>query len=92
MFSAGGPHQEDGSEAERVPHFIHGHHHSGVLPLVLDAIWGSCNDGYVWTSGHHHTHCECGAFNSGEKQHSHQPSYLHPYEQTGQTTIFLIMH
>lgn len=92
MFSAGRTHQEDGSQAERVPHFIYGHHHSGVLPLMLDALWGSCNDGYVWTYGHHHAYCERGAIPSGQKQHSHQSSYLHPHEQTGQTTNLSFIH
>lgn len=84
-FSSGRADQEDSSTTERVPHFIHGHHNSGVLPFVLDALWGCCDDGHVWTSGDHHTHCERGAIPPCQKQHSHQPCYLHPYEQTGLT-------
>lgn len=49
---------------------------------MLDALWGSCYDGHVWTSWDHHTHRERGALPPCKEQHSHQPSHLHSYEQT----------
>ncbi|XP_077462508.1 opsin-3-like isoform X4 [Stigmatopora argus] len=68
-------------EAARVPHPVHGRHHSGLLPRLLDAVRRRGHDGHIWSAGPHQPCGERGAVHPGQEQHRGQPGHLHPDEQ-----------
>lgn len=81
---SGGSYQADSSSSARVSHSVHGHHHGGVLPDLLDAIRRCCHDGHLWPARTHQPCCQRHPFNPCQDQHRHQPCDLHPHEQTGE--------
>lgn len=77
---------QDSSAETGIPCFVHGYHHRGVLPSVLDAIWCRGHDGYIWPARNHLTGGQRGALSPRQEQHGHQPAHIHPDEQTGNST------
>ncbi|CAK6984539.1 opsin-3-like [Scomber scombrus] len=50
-FLSGGSCPAHGGAAQRVPHPVHGVHHGGLLPAVLDAVRSRSHDGNVRPAG-----------------------------------------
>lgn len=68
----------------REPHSSHGCHHGILLPVLLDALWGSSPAGHLRQKRSDHSNTERGTISSGQEQHCCQPCHLCAFQQSGE--------